>query len=235
MTVVEWDRRQLCPDGACIGVIGTDGLCKVCGRAAQGWGDERKRGLVADAAPGDDDLDEGEDYDDEDDEDELDDDEDQDDDVYDDDHPISPGSPAVLGALAEWNERRLCVDGACIGLLDDDGLCKVCGTAGSKAKPGSATTKPRPATPLSANPVPATADDDDADDEADDDEADDDEALEAAASELASSAEDGEVASIAPAVGIDADLEDRKLCPDGACVGVIGADGHCKVCGKEAE
>lgn len=204
MTVGEWDRRQLCPDGACIGVIGSDGLCKACGRAAQGWGDERKRGLVADAAPGDDDLDEGEDYDDEDDEDELDDDEDQDDDIYDDDHPIAPGSPAVLGALAEWNDRRLCVDGACIGLLGDDGLCKVCGTAGSKAKPAA----PKPA--------------------------DDDAALEAAAAELAGSALDGEVAAIAPAVGIhDEDLEARKLCPDGGCVGVIGADGRCKVCGKE--
>lgn len=204
MTVGEWDHRQLCPDGACIGVIGSDGLCKVCGRAAQGWGDERKRGLVADSAPGDDDLDEGEDYDDEDDEDELDDDEDQDDDIYDEDHPINPSSPAVLGALAEWNERRLCVDGACIGLLGDDGLCKVCGKAGSKAKPK------------------ATAANDDA-------------ALEAAAADLASSAIAGEVASIAPAVGIDDEaLEERKLCPDGSCVGVIGADGHCKVCGKEA-
>ena len=24
----------------------------------------------------------------------------------------------------------------------------------------------------------------------------------------------------------------RKLCPDGACVGVIGEDGRCKVCGQ---
>jgi len=24
----------------------------------------------------------------------------------------------------------------------------------------------------------------------------------------------------------------RKLCPDGSCVGVIGADGRCKVCGQ---
>ncbi len=205
MTVGEWDHRQLCPDGACIGVIGTDGLCKVCGRASQGWGDERKRGLVAEAAPGDDDLDEGEDYDDEDDEDELEDDEDQDDDEYEDE--IAPGSPAVLGALAEWNERRLCVDGACIGLLGDDGLCKVCGKAGSKAKPAA------------AKPAPAT----------------DDAALEAAAADLAGSALDGEVAAIAPAVGInEGDLEARKLCPDGACVGVIGSDGNCKVCGKAA-
>ena len=209
MTVPEWDRRQLCPDGACIGVIGPDGLCKVCGRAAQGWGDERKRGLVADASDDDDGLDEDEDYDDADDDEELDDDEDQDDDAYDDDHPISPGSPALLGALAEWNERRLCVDGACIGLLGDDGLCKVCGKAGSKANPGSAKAVP-------AAPLPS-----------------EDAALEAAAHDLAISAAPGEVAAIAPALAID-DLAERKLCPDGGCVGVIGADGHCKVCGKEA-
>ena len=34
MAVGEWDQRQLCPDGACIGVIGPDGRCKVCGKEA---------------------------------------------------------------------------------------------------------------------------------------------------------------------------------------------------------
>ena len=29
----EWSDRKVCPDGACIGVIGDDGKCKVCGRA----------------------------------------------------------------------------------------------------------------------------------------------------------------------------------------------------------
>ena len=208
MTVGDWDRRQLCPDGACVGVIGNDGLCKVCGRAAQGWGDERQRGLDADAE--DDALDEHEDYDDEDDEDEPEDDEDQDNDVYDNDNPISPGAPALLGPLAEWNDRRLCLDGACIGLLADDGHCKVCGKAGSKAKPAS-TSAART----------------------------DDAALAAAASDLAATATPGEVDSLAPAVELaspaaDSDDEPRALCPDGGCVGVIGANGRCKVCGKEA-
>src|SRR5437868_1309576 len=27
-------KRRLCPDGACIGVIGDDGRCRVCGRAS---------------------------------------------------------------------------------------------------------------------------------------------------------------------------------------------------------
>jgi hypothetical protein len=218
MTVGDWDRRQLCPDGACIGVIGTDGLCKTCGRAAQGWGDERKRGL--EAVDEDDDLDEDEDYDDEDDDDHEDgdgyDDGDVDDDAID---PISPSAPAALGVLAEWADRQLCVDGACIGLIGDDGRCKVCDKPGSKAKPGAAN---------SAATKAAVRERDDA-------------ALEQAAREMAGSAEPGEVESIAPVValagGIEVEVEDleaRKLCPDGGCVGVIGADGRCKVCGKEA-
>ena len=28
------DERQLCPDGACTGLIGSDGKCKECGRSA---------------------------------------------------------------------------------------------------------------------------------------------------------------------------------------------------------
>src|SRR5215475_2379892 len=79
MAVGEWDQRQLCPDGSCIGVIGPDGTCKVCGRAAPNWGDERKRGLLD---PPDDEQER--DLHDEDDEDE-DEDEDEDDDALDDD------------------------------------------------------------------------------------------------------------------------------------------------------
>jgi hypothetical protein len=30
----EWEKRKLCPDDACIGVIGPNGMCKVCGRSA---------------------------------------------------------------------------------------------------------------------------------------------------------------------------------------------------------
>ena len=29
----------------------------------------------------------------------------------------------------------------------------------------------------------------------------------------------------------DADPENRELCPDGRCVGIMGADGHCGTCG----
>ena len=44
--MTDWDQRELCPDGACVGVIGPTGTCKTCGRAAANWGDERNRGLT---------------------------------------------------------------------------------------------------------------------------------------------------------------------------------------------
>jgi hypothetical protein len=98
----EWDHRQLCPDGNCVGVIGSDGTCKVCGRAAPNWGDERKRGMV-------DEPDEP----------------DQDEPSSDEDHgPVS--APASEGD-PDWDERKLCPDDGCIGVIGDDGHCKVCG------------------------------------------------------------------------------------------------------------
>ena len=103
----EWDRRQLCPDGACVGVIGPDGRCNVCGRVAPAWGDERNRGL---AEP----------------------DEDEDEDEDDADEPIDeidPAAPAALGEAAEWQKRALCPDGNCIGVIGAGGICNVCGKA----------------------------------------------------------------------------------------------------------
>jgi hypothetical protein len=29
----DWDKRVLCSDGSCIGVIGSDGRCKECGKS----------------------------------------------------------------------------------------------------------------------------------------------------------------------------------------------------------
>lgn len=43
-------NRRLCPDGACVGVIGPEGRCTICARAADAAGD------VDDAAAGPDDA-----------------------------------------------------------------------------------------------------------------------------------------------------------------------------------
>jgi hypothetical protein len=133
--VSDWDHRQLCSDGACVGVINDEGVCKVCGRAAQNWGDERKRGMV-DASAGEAAIDEDED-DDDDDDDEGDEDADQggddDDDDDDDDEDADEGDEddGVIGASADpdWGKRTLCPDGGCVGVIGVDGKCKACGRA----------------------------------------------------------------------------------------------------------
>src|SRR6266567_219353 len=112
--MADWDQRQLCPDGTCVGVIGPDGTCKVCGRAAPNWGDERNRGLL-DPPEDDDEA-----------KDDLaalngDDDDDDDDDGDDDEDDDEPDEPAVAAApRGAWSGRQLCTDGACIGVIGPD-------------------------------------------------------------------------------------------------------------------
>ncbi|HVK74502.1 MAG TPA: hypothetical protein VM734_14320 [Kofleriaceae bacterium] len=165
MSELEWADRKLCDDGACTGVIGADGRCKTCGRAAQFWGDERRRGLRSE--------------------------EDADRETA--AHRLARATPPAEGEVAE---RRLCPDGACVGLVGDDGRCKVCGTVAPDA------------------PVRSTAD-------------------------AAAAGDDGVGGRFTDPDedrgGADApDEDDRQVCPDGACIGLIGGDGRCKVCGRAA-
>jgi hypothetical protein len=159
MAVGEWDERQLCPDGTCVGVIGPDGTCKVCGRVAPNWGEERKRGLID---PPDDDDDDDElaadgDGEHDDDEDYVGDDEDEGE-GDEPDQPTSGGSGSALPALtapSDWGSRKLCPDGACVGVIGPDGRCKVCGRRASDA-PGTearSTALQNAALPDGASPV----------------------------------------------------------------------------------
>jgi hypothetical protein len=103
-------HRRLCPDGACIGVIGDDGRCHVCGRGASGQ-DAAPAGFVP-AGQADDD-----------DDDNL--------DAGDDAEPaaVEPGATARTGAFDP--SRRLCPDGSCLGVLGAEGVCNVCGQKGA--------------------------------------------------------------------------------------------------------
>jgi hypothetical protein len=102
--------------------------------------------------------------------------------------------------------RRLCPDGNCIGLIGPDGRCKECGRS-SDGKPAALVGKV------------ASQDTDDTDNTDDGDDTGDGDARDAAAPEAKAGAFDPK----------------RKLCPDGNCTGVLGADGVCPECGQRAE
>jgi hypothetical protein len=114
------------------------------------------------------------------------------------------------------SHRRLCPDGGCIGVIGDDGRCRVCGRSASGAA-GSGKDEPAP-----AGFVPPDLDDDDEDEDEDEDEGED----------KSAGAEARGAAAAPTAGGFD---PNRRLCPDGECLGVIGADGVCNVCGKKAD
>ncbi|MGB8295437.1 MAG: hypothetical protein WCG85_08415 [Polyangia bacterium] len=94
------------------------------------------------------------------------------------------------------SQRRLCPDGSCVGLLGSDGKCNVCGMVG----PGGPAVTPAVAAPTTPVAEPEIAD------------------------------EPGSApSSDAGAAAFD---PNRRLCPDDACIGVIGSNNRCSVCGR---
>ena len=95
----DWDNRKLCSDGNCIGVIGADGHCNECGKKYQGPLPEENT-VEKEELP-----------------------------------PEEEASPKAAEADEEtdsltdsdWETRKLCSDGNCIGVIGPDGRCKECG------------------------------------------------------------------------------------------------------------
>ena len=103
----------------------------------------------------------------------------------------------------EWNQRVLCSDGNCIGIIGSDGRCKECG------QPYDGKL------PIAEKDVA------------------DGGAREAVAVEQ----EDHDGVPVAEEEAIESDASgddwnDRTLCIDGNCIGIVGTDGRCNVCGK---
>ena len=98
----DWEKRTLCSDESCIGTIGPDGKCKECGRAYDGVA--RPPGAVSRETKNDimADLPQSQGLR-------------QDDDCAD---SIS---------AAEWENRILCRDESCIGVIGPEGKCGECG------------------------------------------------------------------------------------------------------------
>jgi hypothetical protein len=93
-------RRRLCPDGSCVGIIGSDGKCTVCGTADPGgeataastsWDGEDDQHDAADGDPADGSL------------------------------AAEAGEPGFAP------NRRLCSDDSCIGVIGQDNRCSECG------------------------------------------------------------------------------------------------------------
>jgi hypothetical protein len=110
----------------------------------------------------------------------------------------------------ELEQRFLCADGACIGLVGADGRCRTCGSALS---PHDVAEFER-ATGTTLGPEFERA------------------SL-SEPSEGASGSAEQHVWTATP--DEPPDLEDRVLCADGRCIGVIGPSGSCKACGKPAD
>lgn len=99
------------------------------------------------------------------------------------------------------HSRRLCPDGECVGLIGPDGHCRVCGSFDPDGARGLG-----PATFAGGC-------------------AGEDEYEPEASGHHTGEHEEGSLTT-------SSDFDSRSLCPDGACVGVLGADGRCKECGR---
>ena len=114
---------------------------------------------------------------------------------------------------SDWDNRVLCSDGNCIGVIGHDRRCKECG------KPYEGQL------PFSIDEPPS---DDQAADQAPENDTPE-------GRHENGSSEPDEMLSDDDEDNEDPDWDNRVLCSDGNCIGVIGPDGRCKECGKPYE
>ncbi len=109
-TDIEWEHRILCSDGNCIGVIGPDGCCKECGKKYEGTLPEEHLSEKAEPSPEDISI------------------EKEDPSLEDLPHEAAePNDKDGSTRDDDWQDRVLCSDGNCIGVIGPDGRCKECG------------------------------------------------------------------------------------------------------------
>ena len=100
-TDLDWEHRVLCSDGNCIGVIGPDGHCKECGKKYEGTLSEEH--FSEKEEPSAEDI------------------------APEQEDPAPDESPQEEAEKDDWQDRVLCSDGNCIGVIGPDGRCKECG------------------------------------------------------------------------------------------------------------
>lgn len=108
----------------------------------------------------------------------------------------------------DWNNRVLCSDGNCIGVIGLDGRCKECGLLFEGELPFEKELPTLETAPGDTTPTTDPAHE---------------------------QSNDGDPANITadehPGTFNDDEWANRRLCRDGNCIGVIGPDGACKECG----
>jgi len=118
----EWEKRVLCSDGNCIGVIGPDGRCKACGKPYDGaelyHHDDNIEEIVDTPSPDVESTSDEEDVIPESREDII---------TNQDESTTENDSEFDTDSDTEWDNRILCSDGNCIGVIGPDGRCKECG------------------------------------------------------------------------------------------------------------
>ena len=114
-----------------------------------------------------------------------------------DEFPESNEDETAPGGI-DWENRVLCSDESCIGVIGPDGRCKECG----RSYEGS-----------QSDDEPRTEENDEA-------------------QTSAGVADDYDAAEPEQTDTMDDDWENRTLCSDESCIGVIGPNGRCKECGK---
>jgi hypothetical protein len=108
------------------------------------------------------------------------------------DESTKPNEEEISHRDDDWENRVLCPDESCIGVIGPDGRCKECGKLHEGSQKGESSE---------TQTNPELDDDVDADESSRTDTA-------------------------------DSDWENRTLCSDESCIGVIGPNARCKECGK---
>jgi len=113
----------------------------------------------------------------------------------------------------DWEQRTLCSDGGCIGIVGIDGRCKECGKIFKGKLPENFGLNPKDKIKksdlikLNQGNLLDTENN-----------------VESRGKEVSDEQEE-----------IDSNWENRILCKDETCIGVVGQDGKCNECGKPYE
>jgi hypothetical protein len=104
------NSRSLCPDDMCLGLVGADGRCNVCGKAGTPPAESPQAASLLAHEPAAELAEPAS--------------------TRDSDTAPASGSDPGRNEDPDFTDRRLCPDDSCIGVLGDDGRCRECGKPG---------------------------------------------------------------------------------------------------------